>query len=301
MGGLHQIQHGGGFVVVGDPAGTAHVKLTLFLGLQVGFPLLVDQAYLHAQLLPHGGHGNRHLLVVVVGVVEQLELERLARAETGFGQQLFRLGIALCLGQLGPGRRHRLEAVHEIRDQGVARGFPLAHHLVGDHVAVDGIGERGTHPHVIKRLLLEVVLVVVGTDVAAHLHLVRQILLHLLETLDGHVVGEIHFAGQVAVQLGVGGLDRQIGHLVDDGLGVVPVVFVALDVDALVDHPILQHIGAVGYHVAGLGPLVTELLDHLLRHRVGGGVGEHADKVRHRLLQLHLEGVVVHRLHAQRI
>ena len=28
-------------------------------------------------------------------------------------------------------------------------------------------------------------------------------------------------------------------------------------------------------------------------------MGEHADEVRHRLLQLHLEGVIVHRLHAQ--
>ncbi len=147
--------------------------------------------------------------------------------------------------------------------------------------------------------MLEVVLVVVGAYITADLHLVRVLLLHLLEALDRHVVGEIDFTGQVAVQLGVGGLDWQVGHLLDHRLGVVPVAGVALNVDTLVDHPIFQHIGAVGNHVTGLGPLVTKLLDHFLGHRIGGGVREHADEVRHRLLQLHFEGVIVAGFHPQ--
>ncbi|MNF60793.1 hypothetical protein D3C84_424150 [compost metagenome] len=239
--------------------------------------------------------------MVVVGVVEQFKLERLARAVTGLGQQRFGLGITLGLAQLGPGRCHRFEAVDKIRNERVARGLALAHHLVGDHVAIDGIGERGTHSYIIKRLMLEVVLVVVSPHVATDLHLFRVLLLHLLEALDRHVVGEIEFTGQITVQLGVGGLDRQVSDLVDHRLGVVPVVGVALDIDALVDYPILQLVGTVGDHVGRLGPLVTKLLDHLLRYRISGGVGQHADEIGDRFFQLDLEGVIVHRLHAQGI
>ena len=301
MGGLHQIQHGGGFVVIGDPAGTTYVKLTLFLGFQVSFPLLVDQAHLHAQLLPHGGHGHSHFLVVVVGVVEQLELQRLAGIETGLLQQLFCLGIALGLGHLRPFRSNRLEAIDEVRHQGVTRRLALTHHLVGDHITIDGVGERSTDTHIVKRLLLDVVLVVVSTNITGHFQLVRLLFLHLLEALDGHLIGDVHFARQIAAQVSVGRLDGQIDHLVDDGLAIVPVVLVALNFDALVHHPVLQGIGTVGYHIFRLGPLVTELLDHFLRYRIGGGVGEHADEVRDRFLELHFEGVVVGRLHAQRI
>ena len=66
----------------------------------------------------------------------------------------------------------------------------------------------------------------------------------------------------------------------------------------MVDPPVFEHISAVSNDSSGLHPVVPELLDAIHGHGVQRGSGAKIQKERRRILQCHLEGVVIKGVHA---
>jgi hypothetical protein len=59
-------------------------------GIEEGFPLLVFQLHVNAQVfLPERGGGNSQFFVQIGGVIQQVEGQRFIGGIAGFGQQFF--------------------------------------------------------------------------------------------------------------------------------------------------------------------------------------------------------------------
>ena len=92
---------------------------------------------------------------------------------------------------------------------------------------------------------------------------------------------------------------RQVGHPLDTGVGIIPVLDVALGLDALIGHPVHQLVGAIAHQLAGLGPLFAKLADRFLVDRHEGALAYQLQEVGHLPLQRHFEDLVAFRLHSQ--
>ncbi len=251
-------------------------------------------------MLPHGGDGQRYLLVPLVGVVEDVHRQRLVRAVARLAEQRLGLLDPLLLAHQLAGRSLELEAVDDGRGQAEGGDLTLSQDLLCDGVPVDGKRQRLAHLGVIERFALGVEHVVVGGQ-GRHAHqLLRALLLELLVLLE-RVAGVVQLAGAVAVVGGGVGDYLQIEHLVQHRILVVPVMGVALGDEAFVGSPLLEHEGPVGDDVARLDPLMTELLDGRFGRREGGVVGEGLQEEGDRVFQGDLQGMVIERLDAQRI
>ena len=251
-------------------------------------------------MLPHGGDGQRYLLVSLVGVVEDIYVQGLARAVSGLAQQRLGLGDPLLLAHQLARRALEFEAVHNGRCQAEGRELALSQDLLGDGVPVDGKRQRLAYLGVIERFALGVEHVVVGGQGRYAHQLLRTLLLELLVLLQ-RIAGVVQLAGAIAVVGGGVGDYLQIEHLVQHRMLVVPVIGVALGDETLVGSPLLEHEGAVGDDVARLDPLMSELLYGRPGGREGGVVGEGLQEEGHRVLQCDLQGMGVECLDAQRI
>lgn len=112
-------------------------------------------------------------------------------------------------------------------------------------------------------------------------------------------VGDVDLAAAEAVDVADFGSDRQEGRLIDHRLLVVPVARAALQHNALVHHPLFQTVSAVADIVGGQRPFVAEFLHYRALHRFERRVAQHADEIRHRFAQRHLQRLVVQRLDAE--
>ena len=78
-----QVEEGDRIDIVADPGRARDVELLVVAGVEIDLPFLVIQRGIDADLLPHVLDRDRDLLVVLAGVVEELELQRLVRAVAG--------------------------------------------------------------------------------------------------------------------------------------------------------------------------------------------------------------------------
>ena len=233
------------------------------------------------------------------GVVEQGQLERLVRAVTGLLEQGLGLAVQRRLAAGGEQVGGWGETGGHIRSEVISRFLASAEHLVGDQGAVDGVGERLAHPHIVQWCLTGIEGVVVGTELIRGIDLVRDLLLQFVVLLLGERFGDM----QIARQIAVGGrallIDRHEDHLCQHGMGPIPVIRVGGQLQLLVDHPVVQHKGTVAHQFAGLGPQVAVLLDAGLMERRQAGVAQQVQEVGHRLGEGHLQGVVIEGLDPQ--
>ncbi len=86
-----------------------------------------------------------------------------------------------------------------IRSEVISRFLAGAEHLVGDQGAIDGVGERLAHPHIVERRLLGIEGVVVGAELIRGIDLIRDLLLQLVVLLLGEGFGDMQIARQIAV------------------------------------------------------------------------------------------------------
>ncbi|MNV41260.1 hypothetical protein D3C71_1328910 [compost metagenome] len=251
-------------------------------------------------MFPHGGDGQRYLLVPLVGVVEDVHIQRVLRPVARLGEQRLGLFDPRLLAHQLAGRALELEAIDARRGQAEGRELPLSQDLLRDGVPVDGKGERLAHPDVVEGFALGVEHVVVGGEHGGAHQIVRALALDLLILLQG-IGGVVQFARAIAV-VGRGiGDDLQIDHLVQHCVLIVPVVGIALGDEPLVGGPLLEGEGAVGDYVARFDPLVTELLYGGPGGREGGVVGEGLEEEGDRGLEGYLQGVIIEGLDAQGI
>lgn len=97
------------------------------------------------------------------------------------------------------------------------------------------------------------------------------------------------------------GGERQIGHPLDPGVGIIPVLHVAFRLDALVRYPVHQLVGAVADQLAGLGPLLAELADGFLVDRHEGALAYQLQEVGDRPLQRHFQDLLALGFHPQSV
>ena len=128
----------------------------------------------------------------------------------------------------------------------------------------------------------------------------RDLFLQLLEQFNRHVViGHVDFAAAVAVDVSHFGRNWQVGHLINHGFSVVPVLRVTLKHHTLVDHPVFQLIGAVGHDIGRLGPFFTKFFHRGFWYRGDGRVHQQLIEVRNRFAQRDFEGIGIDRFNAQ--
>ncbi len=197
--GGHDVEEGGGIVVVPVPGVAAHPEVPFVEGRHHGLPLHVVEFGLDPQVvLPHGGDGERYLLVPLVGVVEDVHLEGLARAVTRLAEQCLGLLYPLLLAHQLAGRTLEFKAVDARRSQAEGRELPLSQDLLRDGVPVDGQGERLAHPDIVEGFALGVEHVVVGGEHGGADQLVRALAFDLLILLQ-RIGGVVQLARTIAV------------------------------------------------------------------------------------------------------
>ena len=302
--GGHDVQECRRLIIVAAPGIAGEVKLLLRPRLQIGFPLVILQRDVHPQLLPgHLRHHGGQRLVRVGRVIDQRQIQRVVGAKTCGNHQFQRLGVAFRLGPAGISDGRRLEPGGKAVGQAIGRILAALQHGIHDHIAVDHIGQRLAHPHILQRRVAgfaKVDGVEIGTEIG---HRCRFIRVRGLEVgiLADRNVGLVHFTGQIAGQGQVFIIDDQRGDGFNDGIGIVPIGRVARHDDAFVGHVFGQHIGPVRHHVARLGPVLAKFLN---RRAVGGeqgGKGRHRGKERRGFRQLHLQRMVINRFDTQLI
>ena len=111
----------------------------------------IDQLDLDAELLPHRRDRDRDLLVVLGGVVVELEFERLARPVTGRRHQLDGFGVTRGLVHLGPGDLLRGIIGSAIGHETVGGELAGERDALDQHLAVHRHRQRLAHAHVVER------------------------------------------------------------------------------------------------------------------------------------------------------
>ena len=233
------------------------------------------------------------------GVVDEVELQVL---DAGLLHETLGLRVALGLRHLGVVDLGHLEARGGLVDEVVGRGLAALEDLVDDHVSVDRHRQRAPHAGVLQLLLgagAQVHAVVVGAEVRHRRGLVGILLLQLGEAPGGQGLHHVELAGEVAGQRLVFVVDDVERRLLHGRVGGVPVGVGLLDPRVLVGDRLGEGVGPVGDDVLGVGPVVAELLDHVLARRVEGREGGHRGEVGRGIGERHLERVVVHRLDAE--
>ncbi|MNJ19213.1 hypothetical protein D3C77_135330 [compost metagenome] len=198
-------------------------------------------------------------------------------------------------------RRTQLFVIRHAGQQGPGRPLPLAAHLLGQQAAIYGHGERLTHPHILQLGAAQVEGIEVGAQQRQTPDPLRCLFHGLLVILQRHLVGELDLTRLVAQPLRVLGSQGQIGHPLDPGVGIIPVLSVALGFDTLVRHPVHQPVGAVADQLARLGPLLAKLGDGPLVDRHEGALADELQEVGYGPLQGYLEDLIALGLHPQGI
>nr|CAI0339477.1 hypothetical protein SHINE37_43331 [Rhizobiaceae bacterium] len=278
--------------VVGDPAGTRHVERATFL--QVGVvrgDVEVHHRDVRAEgVLPHVGNGRRHALVVRVGVVADLDLQRLAAlAVAGLLHQLERLILAVELRKRAEIGGRRLIAFHAGGHHGIGRELRARIDFLGQEVAVDSHGERAAHVDVAVGLLSGVEGVVVGRQRRRDMDLLAIARLQPLDLVGGEVVDEVHFLRLEAPDRSGLVVDRVEDHLVELDVRDIPIVLVLLDDQVVVRDMADQLEGAVRHHRAGLDEVGAVLLDAGLGDRKRRLVRKQLEEEGRRPLQRHFQ------------
>ncbi|MNX76690.1 hypothetical protein D3C86_1082050 [compost metagenome] len=220
--GGHDVEEGGGIVVIPVPGIATDPEIPFVQGRDHGLPLHVVELGLDPQVVfPHGGDGQRYLLVPLVGVVEDVHIQRILRPVARLGEQRLGLFDPRLLAHQLAGWRLELEAIDARRGQAERRELPLSQDLLRDGVSVDGKGERLAHPDVVEGFALGVEHVVVGGEHGGAHQIVRALALDLLILLQG-IGGVVQFARAIAV-VGRGiGDDFEVDHLVQHCVLIVP-------------------------------------------------------------------------------
>jgi hypothetical protein len=143
--------------------------------------------------------------------------------------------------------------------------------------------------------------IVVDAGIGRDAGLVRQILAQEIDLLGREIRVHVQFAGPEALQGRGAVLGRIVVDRVDRHLGGVIELGVFDRLDVGLGDPLVEHVGAVADHVAGLDPGVAMFLDLVFGHRKGGVVGQLVQEEGGRGLERDLQGVVVDRLHAQSV
>ena len=238
--------------------------------------------------------------MVLRGVVGQRQLERVGTVVARLRQQgggPGQTGRHILQGQ----RRPQLLIVRHAGQQRPGWPLPLTTHLLGQQAAIDGHGERLSHPHILQFGAAQVEGIEVGAQQRQAPNPLRGLRHGLLVVFQRHPVGELDLPRLVAQPLRMLGGEGQIGHPLDPGMGIIPVLDVALGFDPLVRHPVNQPVGTVAHHLARLGPLLAKLDDGPLVDRHEGALADELQEVGHGPLQDHLEDLVALGLHPQGI
>ena len=128
----------------------------------------------------------------------------------------------------------------------------------------------------------------------------RDLFLQFLEQFNRHVViGHVDFTAAVAVHVSHFRRDWQVGHLVNHGFGVIPVLRVTLQNHTFVDHPVFQFISTVGHNIGRLSPFFTEFFHCGFRYRGDRRVNQQLIEVRNRFAQRHFKRVGINRFYTQ--
>ncbi|MNN46458.1 hypothetical protein D3C81_1608400 [compost metagenome] len=143
--------------------------------------------------------------------------------------------------------------------------------------------------------------IIIGAELIRGIDLVRDVFQQFLVHVFREGLGDVDIAGQITLG-GIGFLiNRHKGHFGQHRMRMIPIVIVWRQYQLLVNYPFLQFKRAVTDQVADLGPVVAKFLYHRLVDREQAEVGRQADKIRHRFVQLHFEGVIIQRGDAQLI
>ncbi|ENN87988.1 hypothetical protein RHSP_50437 [Rhizobium freirei PRF 81] len=287
-------------VVVGEPAGTADLHFTALHSIVMHLGFGVVELNIDAERLPHGGDRDCNALVVVVGVVAKLCLQRMIGAEACFLQQLLGLFDLLLVGFVLPAHIGRFAVIGRTRRHpGIHRQLAGAEDLRTDDLAVDGHGESLTNALVVEGRLGGVQDVVIGAKERHHMRLAWKVLLKPFILIGGKRGDDIEFAGAIALQGGCLIFQCVEVHLVDlHVLGVI--ILIVLDVgDMRARHPLHRLIGAIGDDILDLDPLVALGFDDMLRQRIGRVVHQGVEEVGRRVLERDFQRLVVDCLDAQ--
>ena len=232
-------------------------------------------------VLPHVGNSRRHALVVRVGVVADLDVERLAAFTVpGFLHQFDCLVFAVELRHLGEVGLGCSIATETIWNEGVGRQLCTGVDLLGQEVAIDGHRQGLADAHVAIGLLTGVEDVVIGRSRRRNADLFAIAFLQAVDLVGREVVDEVHFLGFETTDRSGLIVDRVEDDLVDLGVGGIPVVFVLHHDEVVVRYMAFELVGAVRYHHAGLHEVLAVLFDACLGDGKGGLVGQQFEEER---------------------
>ena len=232
-----------GVGVVADPARAGDVVVERAQRAQVNLPFLAQEldvdpefAAPHALQL-HGDGLVEFALAVEVGD----HGKTLAAGEAGLGEQ------APGLVRVAPrAAGERVVAARSGRNKAVGRQFAGAGDAVHDGLLVDDEAEGAAHARVGERALGAVVAQEVGAEERRGVEVVA--LLDLAEERgrdEALVHHEVGLSGRVEVEGGVGLAHGDDVDGLEGDVGGVPVARVLAQADAVVEPPLLEHVGAV--------------------------------------------------------
>ena len=271
-----EVKEGVGVVVVAHPRAAEDLGVVFAAVVQVGLPFFVDEAGFHAQrVFPQGGDGNGDFFVVVVGVVEQFDAQRVFFVVTSFRVERFGFFHALLPvpgGVFGLVGRIAADAGD---DEAISRFFAAGGDVFDDALAVNDEAQRfAQFGVVLERRLGEVVAEVEGAEVVVDVQFVVQVFLQPFDLVVGDVCRPVQLAGAVALQFGVFVFADVVDDFVELHVLCAVVVGRFFEDDARLWLPFAHFVGAIAGDVFSARPFFAVFFHDMPRHGVGDGVDE---------------------------
>ena len=295
---MHQGQESGGIVVICNPAVARHLVVAII----ALFDQHLELHRLHLQLdaefgLPLRSCKDRHLLVVLAGVVGELELG--ARCHTGLSQQLLRLRNAFVHGPLGPIVGGHIGTGHPTHHHAIRRHLSIGSDFLRQNVTVNHHRKRLAHPNVLEYRVGVVQRVIAQAEHRRIADFFGVLRLVFVVGIGRQGVDPVVLARLVHLDVGVLLFDRQVRHLVQLHILVVPIIGTLGQNDLAVDLPVFKGERPIAHNVAGFGPFLAVFLDRSLVYRTQLQVGHYFRQEGSRERRLDFQRAAVQRLDTQ--
>ena len=160
------------------------------------------------------------------------------RTKTGFSQQFFGFSNTFFERPWRILRRMQFHPTYFRLADNPRCSLPLPHHLLRNDVFIQRHIQRPAHARIIKRRAGCIELIVIRWKLRRDMQFIPHCFFQLRELVNRYAIHNVDFTGLIAIYVSRLWANRQISNFINNRMPIVPVIWVTLGNDALINHPL---------------------------------------------------------------